>query len=129
MKNAAQTRILAIALAIATLAACVLALINLERENSFEVPTDGVSWVEASGGLRANHVPSGSPGDRAGIRVGDILVGINERPVTRMAPICAWCSLRPPEPLRPALNTAFSPPTSSFMRSDRLSYAATMSRW
>ena len=46
MKNAAQTRILAIALAIATLAACVLALINLERENSFEVPTDGVSWVD-----------------------------------------------------------------------------------
>jgi len=87
MKNAAQTRILAIALAIATLAACVLALMNLERENSFEVPTDGVSWVEASGGLRANHVPTGSPGNRAGIRVGDVLVGINERPVTRMAPL------------------------------------------
>jgi PAS domain S-box len=87
MKNAAQTRILAIALAIATLAACVLALMNLERENSFEVPTDGVSWVEASGGLRAKHVPAGSPGDRAGIRVGDILVGINERPVNRMAPL------------------------------------------
>jgi PAS domain S-box-containing protein len=87
MKNAAQTRILAVALAIATLAACVLALMNLERENSFEVPTDGVSWVEATGGLRANHVPSGSPGDRAGIRVGDILVGINDRPVSRMAPL------------------------------------------
>src|SRR5215471_5678682 len=85
MKNAAQTRILAIALAIATLAACVLALMNLERENGFEVPTDGVSWVESPGGLRANHVPSGSPGDRAGIRTGDILTGINERPVTRMA--------------------------------------------
>ena len=37
--------------------------------------------------LRANHVPSGSPGDRAGIRVGDILVGINERPVSRVAPL------------------------------------------
>jgi len=86
MKNAAQTRILAIALAVATLAACVLALMNLERENGFDVPTDGVSWVEASGGLQAKHVPAGSPGDRAGIRTGDILVGINERPVARMAP-------------------------------------------
>ena len=87
MKNAAQTRILAVALAIATLAACVLALMNLERENGFEVPTDGVSWVEASGGLLAKHVPVGSPGDRAGVRTGDILVGINDRPVTRMAPL------------------------------------------
>jgi PAS domain S-box-containing protein len=87
MKNAAQTRILAVALAIATLAACVLALMNLERENGFEVPTDGVSWVETTGGLMARHVPSGSPGDRAGIRTGDVLVGINERPVTRMAPL------------------------------------------
>jgi PAS domain S-box-containing protein len=87
MKNAAQTRILAVALAIATLAACVLALMNLERENGFEVPTDGVSWAETNGGLIARHVPSGSPGDRAGIRTGDVLVGINERPVTRMAPL------------------------------------------
>src|SRR3954462_14949378 len=86
MKNAAQTRILAVELAIATLAACVLALMNLERENGYEVPTDGVSWAETSGGLRANHVPVGSPGNRAGIRTGDVRVGINERPVARMAP-------------------------------------------
>ncbi|WP_035349245.1 ATP-binding protein [Edaphobacter aggregans] len=87
MKNASQTRMLAVALAIATLAACVLALMNLERENGFEVPTDGISWVETTGGLAARHVPSGSPGDRAGIRTGDVLVGINDRPVTRMAPL------------------------------------------
>src|SRR3954447_23732171 len=84
MKNAAQTRILAVALAIATLAACVLAMINLKRENSFEVPTDGVSWVETTGGLLASHVPRESPGDRAGIRSGDILTGVNDRPVKRM---------------------------------------------
>lgn len=86
MKNAAQTRILAVALAIVTLGACVLALMNLKRESTFEVPTDGVSWVEGGGGLVARHVPAGSPGDRAGIRTGDILVGINERPVQRIAP-------------------------------------------
>jgi PAS domain S-box-containing protein len=86
MKNSAQTRMLAVALAVVTLGACVLALFNLKSESSFEVPTDGISWVEGSGGLVARHVPAGSPGDRAGIRSGDVLVGINERPVQRIAP-------------------------------------------
>ncbi len=83
MKDAAQTRILAVALAIATLAACVLAVINLQRENGYEVPTDGISWIETTGGLRAQYVPAGSPGDRAGVRTGDVLVGVNEHPVAR----------------------------------------------
>jgi two-component system, NtrC family, sensor kinase len=38
MKNAAQTRILAIVLALATVAACVLAAINFEQENRRDVP-------------------------------------------------------------------------------------------
>ena len=59
MKNAAQTRILAIVLALATVAACVLAAMNFEHENGLDVPTDGVWWVEATGGLRAERVPSG----------------------------------------------------------------------
>jgi two-component system NtrC family sensor kinase len=87
MKNGFQTRILAIALALATLAACVLAGINLQHENHFDVPTDGVSWVEAAGGLRAQRVPADSPGYRAGIRTGDILVAINDRPTNRLAPL------------------------------------------
>src|ERR1700722_8771008 len=86
MKNAAQTRILAIALALATLAGCVLAAMNFQRENGFEVPTDGIWWIEAPGGLRAERVPPNSPGGRAGLREGDILVGINDRPTDRLAP-------------------------------------------
>jgi two-component system, NtrC family, sensor kinase len=87
MRDAAQTRILAVALAIATLAVCVLAAINLEREGSFDVPTDGIWWVEATGGLRAERVPPGSPGDRAGVRAGDILIAVNDRPTERLAPL------------------------------------------
>ena len=86
MKNAAQTRILAIALALATLAACVLAAMNFQRESGFDVPTDGIWWIEAQGGLRAEHVPLNSPGQRAGVREGDILVSINDRPTNRLAP-------------------------------------------
>ena len=68
MKNAAQTRILAIVLALATVAACVLAAMNFEHENGLDVPTDGVWWVEANGGLRAetgagrlSRAPRGDP--------------------------------------------------------------------
>src|ERR1700730_8297224 len=78
MKAAFQTRVLAIALAIATLAVCVFACVNLAHENTFDVPTDGISWTEAQGGLRAARVPQDSPGERAGIRKGDILVAIAE---------------------------------------------------
>src|ERR1700726_437140 len=85
MKNAAQTRVLAIVLALATVAACVLAAMNFEHENGLDVPTDRVWWVEANGGLRAERVPADSPGHRAGIRTGDILLSVNEQPTPRVA--------------------------------------------
>src|SRR6201996_6040806 len=85
MKNAAQTRVLAIVLALATVAACVLAAMNFEHQNGLEVPTDGVWWVEANGGLKAERVPASSPGHRAGIRTGDVLLSVNEQPTPRVA--------------------------------------------
>ena len=85
MKNAAQTRVLAIVLALATVAACVLAAMNFDHENGLDVPTDGVWWVEANGGLKAERVPSSSPGHRAGIRTGDVLVSVNDRLTPRVA--------------------------------------------
>ncbi len=86
MKNAFQTRILAVVLAVATLAACVFAALNLRQESSFDVPTDGIWWIEAQGGLRAERVPAESPGQRAGVRPGDILTAINDHPTPRLAP-------------------------------------------
>jgi PAS domain S-box-containing protein len=68
------------------MAACLLAGFNLSQENSFDVPTDGIRWLEAPGGLRAERVPVDSPGHRAGIRAGDILQAINEHPTPRLAP-------------------------------------------
>ncbi len=85
MKAAFQTRILAIVLAVATLGVCVLAVLNLVQENSFDSPTDGIWWVEAPGGLLAERVPADSPGLRAGIRPGDILQSVNEQPTPRLA--------------------------------------------
>jgi PAS domain S-box-containing protein len=85
MRNAFQTRILAVALALATLGVCVLAGFNLSQELSSEFPTDGVVWVETQGGLLAERVPADSPGNRAGIRVGDVLEAINGEPTPRLA--------------------------------------------
>jgi PAS domain S-box-containing protein len=85
MRNAFQTRILAVALALATLAVCVLAGYNLSQELSTEFPTDGVVWVEAQGGLRADRVPADSGAGKAGIRAGDILESINGEPTIRLA--------------------------------------------
>jgi two-component system, NtrC family, sensor kinase len=85
MRNAFQTRILAVALAIATLAVCVLAGFNLWQESSLETPDDGIVWAESHGGLRADRVPADSPGGRAGIRGGDILEAINGQPTPRLA--------------------------------------------
>jgi len=88
MKEALQTRILAVALAVATLGVCVLAGINLWQESNFESPTDGpIWWVESDGGLRAERVPIDSPGYRAGIRTGDILLAIDDIPTPRVAPL------------------------------------------
>ena len=42
MKNAFQTRILAMVLAAATLAACVFAGLNVAAESDYSVPTDGI---------------------------------------------------------------------------------------
>jgi PAS domain S-box-containing protein len=90
MKNAFQTRILAVVLAAATLAACVFAGFNIHDEANFAVPTDRVWWVEtpANGpaGLCAQQVPTGSPGDNFGIRRGDILLAVNNHPTPRLAP-------------------------------------------
>ncbi len=85
MKNAYQTRVLAIVLAAVTLAACVLAGLNVASEAGYNVPTDGVFWTEVPGGLCAQQVPGDSAGLRAGIRAGDVLLSVDEQPTPRLA--------------------------------------------
>jgi two-component system, NtrC family, sensor kinase len=120
MKNAFQTRVLAIVLAVATLAVCVLAGFNFSQENSFDVPTDGIVWMEAQGGLRAERVPASSPGYRAGVRQGDVLVAIDDIPTPRLAPFeremyrsGIWAhasySILRPRPERPGAKAASIP--------------------
>ena len=62
-----------------------LAIANLVQESGSDPATDGVHWTETEGGLRAYIVPVDTPGDKAGIRVGDVLTAINDVPTPRVA--------------------------------------------
>ena len=53
MRSESHFRFVALALALLTVAATVLAFINYQKERSAETPTDGVWWVEQEGWLRA----------------------------------------------------------------------------
>jgi two-component system, NtrC family, sensor kinase len=68
-----------------TLAAAILASLNFTKESSFSLPTDQVSWLEAPGGLRAERVLKDGPGERAGIKAGDLLVSANKVPTPRVS--------------------------------------------
>ena len=72
-----QARFVAVLLALLTAAAFTLAWINLQKEGEFQVPSDGVWWVERDGRLQADHVESSGPGAKAGVKEGDQLTGIN----------------------------------------------------
>jgi len=85
MQRTFQTRIVAVLLALFTAAAVIFAGFNLVQENRYQSPTDGVVWIETQGGLQAQQVPANSPGERAGIKPGDLLIAVNEKPTSRGA--------------------------------------------
>jgi two-component system NtrC family sensor kinase len=85
MERSLQTRFVAIALAVLTLAAVVLAVLNFQQEQHFQAPTDGIWWVEAHGALEAMRVPADSAGERAGIKDGDLLISVNQQLTARIA--------------------------------------------
>ncbi|HZD50267.1 MAG TPA: ATP-binding protein [Silvibacterium sp.] len=85
MEKAYQTRIVVVLLAVFTLAAAVFASFNLIQENNYQSPTDGVWWSEARGGLEAQRVTQGGPGERAGLKKGDLLVAADGRKTPRWA--------------------------------------------
>jgi two-component system, NtrC family, sensor kinase len=76
-----QTRFTAGLLFLLTVAACVFAWINFQKEHEFQVPYDGAWWVEHDGRLAADRVEQNGPADKAGIRRGDQLASVNGREI------------------------------------------------
>jgi two-component system, NtrC family, sensor kinase len=85
MNKEFQVRFVAILLALLTTAAVVYSGYNLQAERQFQVPDDGVWWVEHHDKLTADRVEVAGPGTRAGIKVGDQLTAIDQHDVTTTA--------------------------------------------
>src|SRR5215471_13839979 len=76
-----QIRFTAGLLFLLTVAACTFAWINFQKEQGFQIPSDGIWWLESRGHLTADKVEPNGPGDKAGIREGDVLTAVNGREV------------------------------------------------
>ena len=76
-----QNRFTVVLLTLLTVAAIVFAGINFQKEREFQIPYDGVWWLEHSGDLIADQVQADGPGAKAGIKSGDRLAAVNEQPV------------------------------------------------
>ncbi|HEX3471951.1 MAG TPA: ATP-binding protein [Silvibacterium sp.] len=85
MEKSNQTRLIVVLLALFTVAAAVFASFNFIQESNYQSPMDGVWWLEAHGGLEAQRVTRGGPGERAGLKAGDLLVAANGVPTPRWA--------------------------------------------
>lgn len=83
MERSLQTRITVLLLAFFTVAAAAFASFNFVQENNYALPTDGAQWIEATGGLEAQHVLPNGPAQRAGVKPGDLLVQAEDKPMPR----------------------------------------------
>lgn len=82
MRKDFQIRFAALFLAVLTLAAVVFAAINYWKEGQFPVPDDGAWWIESGDGLKAERLTPGGPAEKAGIKVGDHLLAVDDLPIT-----------------------------------------------
>ncbi len=82
-RNHLKLRLGAIFLALATIAAIAFGIINFQQRMLFNVPDDGVSWIDSRSGIEAFAVADGSPAARAGIKAGDRLTVVDGLAVHR----------------------------------------------
>ena len=78
-RRATWLRLLAQAAVVAVL--LCLAVANIAVRATWSELEDGVLWRAQGEGLTARVVAEGSPAARAGVRAGDVLIGVNTRPV------------------------------------------------
>ena len=80
-----QIRFVAVVLAALTIAAGAFGVINFQKERQFEIPYDGVWWIERNGQVTAERVEPNGPAAKAGIKPGDVLTAINEHAIAATA--------------------------------------------
>src|SRR5690242_21014076 len=85
MNKEFKTRFTVILLGLVTVGVATLGWINFQKEPDFQLPYDGVWWVERAGQQVAVRLDPNGPGAQAGIKSGDHLTSINQREVRTAA--------------------------------------------
>ena len=80
-----QSRFLFVVIALLSVAAVVFAWINFQKDRETLTPYDGVWWVETGEHLQARRVDANGPGEKAGVKQGDLLVAVDGRNVSNLA--------------------------------------------
>ncbi len=75
-------RLTTLSLALLSLVLVGFGILNYQQRELYQVPDDGVSWIDSPQGVTAWIVVRGGPADRAGIHEGDQLKSINGEPIT-----------------------------------------------
>src|SRR5215472_114168 len=83
MEERLRTKLGAVILALATLAAVIFAFLNFRQSSRFVSPSDGVTWIDSDHGVVALHVVPDGPADRAGIQRGDQVRTVRGSPIYR----------------------------------------------
>jgi PAS domain S-box-containing protein len=63
--------------ALLTAVLVLLGILNLQQRGRYQLPEDGVSWIDSANGVKAWIVSEDGPGYRAGIREGDVLRAVS----------------------------------------------------
>ena len=79
----ARQRFKIVLLGLLALVAVVFAGLNFQQRARYVRPYDGIAWHETPAGVQAQLVLLNTPGHRAGIRVGDLVLHINGYPIRR----------------------------------------------
>src|SRR5579863_5002996 len=87
MNRIPSFRVTTLSLALLSLVLVAFGILNYQQRDEYQIPDDGVSWVDNAHGITAWIVAKGGPADRAGIHEGDLLKAINGQPVTTQAEV------------------------------------------
>jgi PAS domain S-box-containing protein len=75
-------RLTTLSLALLSLVLVGFGILNYQQRALYQVPDDGVSWIDSPQGVTAWIVVRGGPADRAGIREGDQLKAVDGQPIS-----------------------------------------------